>query len=325
MLLALACWWCALAGSDALRARAATGAAVDLQLSAANAALLRDFHAAFLRGDAERAAGLVTADFILHVPGHGVHAGDYRGPAGVQKVLSTVLACNGGTLDVRVPVLSVNGENAFTRELIRINRNDERESKDWDLTVSRQYRMKGGRISEMWELPEDQRVYDDYWSGPCKPGAGGRATSAERPTIEIADATSPENLKLITTVYGGMFRNDKDLLHRLIAQDVVVNVAGRSAISGTYHGWDGFSTFRARLTDVAGRRYRLEVASMAASDRDAWVEEHVRMNGHGDARFVPMYAVLHFSTEGGRITRIDYLPRDTYAWERFYPPPATRR
>jgi hypothetical protein len=47
------------------------------------------------------------------------------------------------------------------------------------------------------------------------------------------------------------------------------------------------------------------------------------MNRRWDPTVREIFVLMHFEVEGGRITRMDDFPLDTYAWERFYCPDAT--
>ncbi|MGH9198439.1 MAG: hypothetical protein ACRD1T_22235, partial [Acidimicrobiia bacterium] len=33
----------------------------------------------------------------------------------------------------------------------------------WTLKISNRMKFRDGRLSELWVIPEDQHVYDDYW------------------------------------------------------------------------------------------------------------------------------------------------------------------
>jgi len=49
------------------------------ELSKQNAKLIQEFYNAFLRGDMETVTKLTSSDFIMHVPGKGLNAGEYWG------------------------------------------------------------------------------------------------------------------------------------------------------------------------------------------------------------------------------------------------------
>jgi ketosteroid isomerase-like protein len=295
----------------------------------ATAKLVRAFYAAFATGDIDAASRFVSNDFVGHVPGRGLNAGEYWGPDGFATFMSRIIGYAGGTLDVRVPVLSVNGQNAFTREIITLNRKSDPE-RTWELRFAMHYRLKVGKISEMWVIPEDLRHYDDFWTPPTSPnGSELAATAAVLPgpaappaeVVSIEGASSPETLALLADMYDRFWRGDRRDMSELFADDLLVNIVGRGGLSGVYHGWDGYLLFRQKLIDMMGDRYKLELDGIAASDRDAWAVEYIRMNRRWDPTVRTACVLMHFEFRDGKITRMDDFPLDLYAWEAFFTPP----
>jgi ketosteroid isomerase-like protein len=292
-----------------------------------HAALLRAYYSALHSRDLEGALCLLTPDFVAHVPGSGVIAGEYWNHEGFIELMTRAFDHGDDYLDLSVPVISVNGDDAFTRELITINRRSEPDHY-WALAVSVHYKMKTGKISEMWVLPEGQRLFDDFWK--AVPNTNDRRSKAGTPAARRAGAlrvttnreSSPESLALLAEFYDCFFRGDLDGVRKRIAGDVLVDIPGESALSGRYRGWDGFMRFRQRVTNLVGRRYKLEIDSMAASDNDGWVKEYIRMDRPWDRTVRTTYVIMHFEFEDGRITRLDDFPVDTYAWEEFFTPPS---
>jgi ketosteroid isomerase-like protein len=290
-----------------------------------NAEVLKNLYAAISTQDKTAAAELLSADLILHVPGRGLLAGDYWGHQGFETYLSKLLEHAGGSLRVDVPVLSVNGQDAFAREVVTARRRRDPE-REWQFPVSVHYKLKAGKVSEMWVLPDDQRLYDQYWTPSSEDiaasGSGSavaRVQSAQLPSTE--EIASPQNLTLITNLYERFFRGDMEVMQDAIAEDVIVNIVGRSALSGEYHGWDGFMAFRGRLMSMVYKRYKLEVTAFAASRNDAWAREYIRMDRPWDPNLCDIEVVMHFEIKDGKVKRIDDFPVDTFAWERFYCPP----
>jgi hypothetical protein len=93
-------------------------------------------------------------------------------------------------------------------------------------------------------------------------------------------------------------------------------------MSGVYHGWNGYISFRDKLMAMAGDKYKLDVVAMAASAADAWAVEYIRMNCRWDPVVQEISVLMHFEMQHGRIVRMDDFPLDTQRWERFYTPPA---
>jgi ketosteroid isomerase-like protein len=294
----------------------------DTQLSKANAKLLNGYYNAFLKGDVNAAAQYVSADFVGHVPGKGANAGEYWSQDGFKKYTSNILAHTGGRYDVKVPVVSANGADVITREKITANRADN-PHKIFSLPVTMHFRFKAGKISEVWTLPEDQRLFDKYWA-PLADGSKaptGKPLSKDTNVINVGEATSEKTLGLIKHLYNDFWHGDIADIRSKFSDNVSVNIVGKSAMSGQYHGWDGYMQFRTNLMKMVGSKYKLEADTYSASANDAWVKEYIRMDRKWDKSFDTVYVMMHFQFKDGKIVHIDDFPVDTYAWEKFYTPP----
>jgi ketosteroid isomerase-like protein len=286
--------------------------------------MLSDLYDAFVTGDSDAVAPFVAPDFILHVPGRGWNAGEYWGLEGLKRFMGNIARQNGGLFDMKVPVFSVTGDHAFTREVIRINRRADPD-REFILRITNQFKLRNGKLSESWVIPEDQRVYDDYYSvaNEARVSAPPRSALHRRPVVDVQDAVSPENAQLLYKMYDYFWRGDLNGMRRTIAEDVFVDITNRSAMSGEYHGWDGYMKFRDKLMAMAGTKYKLDVVALAASAKDAWATEYIRMNRRWDSAVQMIYVVMHFEIADGKITRLDDFPVDPYAWEQFYTPPSS--
>jgi ketosteroid isomerase-like protein len=297
--------------------------------SQANARVVGELYDAFVTGDADAAARLIAPDYVLHVPGRGLNAGEYWGVEGFRQFMSNIAAHNGGVFEMEVPTFAVSGEHAFTREVIRMNRAHD-PGRVFTLRIANWLKLRGGKLAESWVIPEDQRAYDEYWSRPphAPPDAPAPSLAApaltghRRGILDAERAISPENGQLLAAMYDRFWSGDADGMRAVIADDVVVNIVGRSAMSDVYRGWDGYVQFRDRLMAMAGTKYKLDVVALAASDRDVFAVEYIRMNRRWDPTVQEIFVLMHFEIEHGKITRMDDFPLDTYAWERFYCPPS---
>jgi ketosteroid isomerase-like protein len=292
-------------------------------ISLQNAATISDLYEAFVDGDIEGAARFVSPDFVMHVPGTGRNAGEYWGVNGFRQFMSNIARHNGGVFDMEVPVFSVSGEHAFTREVIQINRAYDPD-RIWTLRISNWMKMRAGRLSELWVIPEAQHEYDDYWTPPGDATPQSRIAVRHRAKAKLLHsdrATSPANHHLLASMYDAFWRGDAAAMRATIADNVVVNVVGHSGMSGVYDGWAGYMTFRERLIAMMGDKYKLDVIGMAASSTDAWAVEHIRMNRRWDPTVQEIRVLMHFRMEGGLIVHMDDFPLDTHQWESFYTPP----
>lgn len=289
-------------------------------------ALMREFYVAFTSGDCETAAKLIREDFVLHVPGTGANAGEYWGRNGFRQFMANILAYNGGVFEMAVPVISINEEDVFTREIVTLNRHAD-PAKMWTLRFAMHYKWKAGGLSEAWVVPEDLRLYDEYWTlpiaAPTLASGASVLTTAGAPTrIELHGASSPENLAALRRFYELFFRGEMADLESLIAKDVLVNITGRGDLSGIYRGWDGYLQFRHKLVAMIGSRYKLEIDAIAASERDGWVKEYIRMDRVWDSTVTRSHVLMHFDLDGGKIVALDDFPLDQYAWERTFSYPS---
>lgn len=72
-------------------------------------------------------------------------------------------------------------------------------------------------------------------------------TVGRRHLVDLEHATSQENAQLLSGMYDRFWSGDMDAMRRLGSEGVIVNIVGQSAMSGVYHGWDGYMTFRRKL------------------------------------------------------------------------------
>ncbi|MEV5569675.1 nuclear transport factor 2 family protein [Spirillospora sp. NPDC052269] len=294
-------------------------------LSRENAKVLQDFYAAFALGDIDAAKRFVTADFIMHVPGKGKNAGEYWGPDGLSTFMKNILAWNGGRFALQVPHVSVNGGDGFTREVIDLNRRFDPD-RMWQLRFTMNYKFKAGKLSEAWTIPEDQRYYDAYWTAPAgqsaAPKKASTAPAAGQPQrIDISDATDAKNLAFGKEFYKRFWEGDLEGLRKVIGKDIAITIPGKSDISGTYRGFDGFQKFRAKVMATAGDRYKLDVEAMTADGEGFFAKEFTRMNRSWDGKVEPVTASLYYTVQGGKIVKMEDFPEDPYAWETFFTRP----
>jgi len=289
-----------------------------------NAEVVARLYDAFVEGDVQRTLECFAPDALHHVPGRGLNAGDYWGHAGVTRFMENVRHHYGGLWVISVPVLSVHGDDAFTREILRINRAHD-PGRVWTLRIANRFKIRAGKISESWVIPEDQREYDEYWSEPFEPVARPTTIIRHDPAARVVDverAVSTENTTLLREMYRRFWRNDLGAIRELFAEDVVVNIVGRSELSGIYEGWEGFLEFRNTLMSLAGNKYKLDVVAVAGSANDVWATEHIRMNRAWDPALAELLVQMHFEVQNGKVVRMNDFPFDTYAWESFYTRPS---
>jgi ketosteroid isomerase-like protein len=279
-------------------------------------------------GDGDAAADAVTDDYVLHVPGRHPHAGEFWGRHGLRKFVANNRTSNGGgPVELAVPVFVVTGDDAFTREVLTVNRQHDPEQASV-LRVTNQFKMRDGKVSESWLVPEDQYAYDEYYAnlsvsgvGASPPGRAPRSAGSASPLVQPESEIFADSTAMLAEMYREFWRGNGDAMRELIADDVIVNITHNSAISGMYRGWAGYMTFRDRLMAIAGDKYKLEVTALAGNHTDVFATEHIRMNRIWDPSVQTIDVIMHFEISDGKIVRMDDFPVDPYAWESFYVAP----
>jgi len=276
---------------------------------------------------------LISNDFIMHVPGKGLNAGEYWGAEGLEKFASNIFAYNGGVFSMKVPTLAVSGDTAFTQEVIQLNRKQDPKH-IFELHFTMQYSIKNGKVSEAWTIPDDLYAYDDYWTPPVTDSVAPTNTAA---TIDgksdnqnnqplgpsTKGAVSKENENLIKDLYNDFWAGNLEGVKAKFADNLELTVAGKNPIAGTYQGWDGFIQFRTNLMNLGADKYKLEINTMAAGKHDVFVKEYIRMNRKWDAtpQVVPS-VIMHFHIENEKITKIRDIAVDQQAYDEFFTPPS---
>lgn len=291
-----------------------------------NKQLILNFYVAFSQGDLDKILTYVTEDFIMHVPGKGLNAGEYWGKVGFKKFLINVSSYGGGGFLLSVPAVAVNGDVIFTREEISMNRK-ENPSQKWMLRLIMHYKIKDGLISEAWTIPMDPEVYDAYWT----PGASLQTVDDVKSQINTAQTQVPdekitENYNIVKKFYHFFWQNDLTAMSKLITSDFLFTVPGKSFLAGKYRNWSGYEDFRNRLiSNVAGDKYKLELDSVAASANEVFVKEYIRMNRSWDSQVQTSFVILHFIIHQGKITQVNDVPVDSISYEEFFTKPNVAR
>jgi ketosteroid isomerase-like protein len=116
--------------------------------------------------------------------------------------------------------------------------------------------------------------------------------------------------------YEAFGKGDMQTVSDLFADDIVWHVPGRSSLSGDYKGKDQVFGLFARLVELTGGTFRLELHDVLANDDHAVVlaESHAEREGRVlNDRGVN---VLHLSD--GKVTEFWGHAGDTYAVDEFW-------
>ncbi|ENZ0349364.1 nuclear transport factor 2 family protein [Morganella morganii] len=292
-----------------------------------NKDLIYNFYDAFKKGDKELLSSYITDDFIMHVPGTGLNAGEYWGKKGFGEFLNNIKNYSGGDFIVSVPSLAINKDTIFTREIIKMNRKENPDEK-WVLRFIMEYKIKDGLISEAWTIPQDPEIYDAFWT-PKSTFIRVKSDESNKNVVNIYDndpfINSLESLQLIKKFYHSFWIGDLDSMSILVGKSFEFYVPGKSFLAGNYDGWEGYRNFREKLiSNVAGDKYKLEWGSYAASKNDVFVREYIRMNRAWDKEVKTSFVILHFKIKDGKINNIEDIPVDAIDYDAFFTKPSVK-
>lgn len=112
---------------------------------------------AMAAGDRTALAALHHPDVVLHVSGHGTHAGDI---VGRDAVLGMGAAAAGGTTTTSVHDILSSPEHVVVLLQVDLERDGERLSQN----IVQVVHVEQGLITEIWEYLWDQHADEVFWS-----------------------------------------------------------------------------------------------------------------------------------------------------------------
>ncbi len=125
-----------------------------------NEELLRKGYEAFSRGDMNTLRDEVFAgDVTFHIPGNNQLAGNHVGKENVFNFLGKVMELSGGSFRIELHDLLASDEHAVALT----NGTGQRGSKTANYHSVHVWDVRGGKISELWEHPEQDK-FDEFWS-----------------------------------------------------------------------------------------------------------------------------------------------------------------
>ena len=118
--------------------------------------------------------------------------------------------------------------------------------------------------------------------------------------------------------YEAFAAGDMDAIREMFADDIVWRVSGRNPLAGEYRGQDQVFDFFAKLMQVSGGTFRVEVLDVLANDQRAVAITRTRVELAGEAlenTGVGVYEIgrdgktkeASFFTQGGDVYRDDEL------------------
>jgi ketosteroid isomerase-like protein len=131
----------------------------------ANPEPVQAYFDAFSRGDFDRVREVFAPECVITVPGGGLLAGSYEGPAGLERFLTTILSnVDGRRSGFRVDDMTVGERFVIARELAALVRVDT-EGDPVELPLLLRFTVgTDGRIARLDITPEDAARYDAFWA-----------------------------------------------------------------------------------------------------------------------------------------------------------------
>ncbi|HXF56848.1 MAG TPA: nuclear transport factor 2 family protein [Actinomycetota bacterium] len=124
------------------------------------------------------------------------------------------------------------------------------------------------------------------------------------------------NEDLLRRGYEAFARGDLQTVGEVFADDIVWHVPGRGPLAGTYRGRDEVMGFFARLFDLSGGRFGLEVHDLLANDEHGVVLVVAR--GERAGKTLEAYDVHVWHLRDGRAVEYWGHPFDLYAVDEFW-------
>lgn len=120
---------------------------------------LREAYQAMFRGDMEPHRKLCWPDMVTHIPGRTPISGDVHGFDEVLRWGQRFFERGGKTFSEEVISVAATDDWAFMLTNYHAERNG-RKIEDKSVNV---YRLKDGRVAEIWALLGDQRVFEEIF------------------------------------------------------------------------------------------------------------------------------------------------------------------
>jgi ketosteroid isomerase-like protein len=125
---------------------------------------VREYFAAFGRGDFEAVKAQFAQDSVVTVPGRGLLAGSYVGRSGFERFLEILGGhCDGAASGFRVDDVAIGEAYVIVREVASLARQDT-PGRTFDLPLLLRFTTAGGRIARLDITPEDLHAYDAFWT-----------------------------------------------------------------------------------------------------------------------------------------------------------------
>ncbi len=125
-----------------------------------NEVMVRDCFAAFGRGDLDAIRTYLAEDVHLHYPGRGAFGGDHEGADRVIGTMAKQAELAGGTYRTELHDVLANDDRAVALHTVRA----ERAGKKLEIATILIFRIRDGKMSEIWIMFSDLYAEDEFWA-----------------------------------------------------------------------------------------------------------------------------------------------------------------
>jgi ketosteroid isomerase-like protein len=127
-----------------------------------NVQRIRDAYAAFAAGDLPAVFKDLAPDAVFHFSGEGPNSGDHKGEEAISTALVNLFELTGGSL-----VLDIKGVYADDHHGAVVIRETATRTDGAKLDVNEVHvlAIQDGRITELWDLPDDPDAHDRFFDG----------------------------------------------------------------------------------------------------------------------------------------------------------------
>ena len=125
-----------------------------------NLVTARAGYEAFARGDLAAVSDLLSDDIMWHSGGHNILTGDYEGKEAVLGFFGLLMQESGGSFSNDIHDMLANDEHGVAL----VTASATRGVKSFEGNVVHVFHMRDDRMTEFWTFPDDQSVFDEFWT-----------------------------------------------------------------------------------------------------------------------------------------------------------------
>jgi ketosteroid isomerase-like protein len=126
-----------------------------------NEEVVRSFYEAFERRDIEALQRIVHPDIVYHESGSNRFSGDHQGFENVMSFFENVGQLFEGNIEVEIHDVVAGDTHVVVLENMRLSRG----GRTVETKAAAIFHVEGGRVTEAWELRENQQALDDLIGG----------------------------------------------------------------------------------------------------------------------------------------------------------------